>query len=68
MFASKGRFPFGLAGWGQQEAKIQPKKKLFKKKDTKMIRMVKFIQKTEDFNFSLLGGVRVEIPAVSHTF
>ena len=41
---------------------------LFSKKTTKMIRMVQFIQKSEDFNFSLLGGVRAEIKAVSQTF
>ena len=41
---------------------------VFSKKNTKMIRIVLFIQKTEDSNFSLLGGVRVEIPAVSQTF
>ena len=38
------------------------------KKNKNMIRMVYFIQKTEDFSFSSLGGVRVEILAVSQTF
>ena len=32
--------PFGLAGWSQQGAKIQPKKILFSNKNTKMIRMI----------------------------
>ena len=42
-------YPPRLAGWGQQGAKIQTK-------NTKMIRMVFFVQKSEDFNFSLLVG------------
>ena len=38
------------------------------KKNAKMIRMVLFIQKTEDFNFSLWGGGQGKIQAVSLTF
>ena len=37
----KGRiYPSGLAAWGQPGSIIQPKKKCFEEKNTKMIRMI----------------------------